>query len=150
MPLGSAQLGTEKTPLSLLLHNRRVYRFLLLNDSCMAEIRSNIYSFTCRRSRWSLVKSPAPCRYLLFTVALQLRYTMYSGTHTMPLTPAAHVTTASSSLQWSYAWRPPSLSLIYFLCRASLLPMSPIFAFSLFFYDLCLSLAWFRYVTFTG
>jgi hypothetical protein len=27
--------GTEKIPLSLLLRNRRVYRFMWLNESCM-------------------------------------------------------------------------------------------------------------------
>jgi hypothetical protein len=44
----------------------------------------------------------------------------------------AHVTTAAKSLKRTCAWPPPSLSLLYFLYRASPCPLSRIFTLSWF------------------
>jgi hypothetical protein len=57
--LGLALHGTEKTPLSLLFHNYRVYRFLWLKDYCMAQIDYNTYALSANQAA---IKAPGNCQ----------------------------------------------------------------------------------------
>jgi xanthosine utilization system XapX-like protein len=78
----------------------------------------------------SFVKSPVPCRYILFTVLhviLVYTYVQYIkglcqyrlGRAYRALMHVAHVKTDAKSLERSYTQPPPSISLLYILCWAS-------------------------------
>jgi hypothetical protein len=90
--------------------------------------------------------SPAGCGRSLGIVRLRTKTTEFSfyvqhiqGLCQFRLCTADHAlllvapaTTAVQSLERSYAWPLPSLTLLYFLCRGSPSPMSRTFAFSWF------------------
>jgi hypothetical protein len=66
------------------------------------------------------------CKYIKHTQGL-CHFRLRTADHALSL--VAPVTTAVQSLERSYAWPPPSLSHLYFLCRGSSCPMLRTFAF---------------------
>jgi hypothetical protein len=96
-----------------------------------------------RNSPHSVVKDPVTCGHELFSVSHVTLIHMYinyiqglcqsrPATADHALTHVPRVTTAAQSIERSYAWPSPTLSLLYFLCRASPLPMSRTLTFSWF------------------
>jgi hypothetical protein len=68
------------------------------------------------------------CIYNIYRASCQSRL----STEDNALSSVAPATTAVKSLERSYAWPPPGLRPLYFLCQASPCPMLRIFAFSWF------------------
>jgi hypothetical protein len=83
-PSGSLTVCNSKSESKLCYHRRSVGQSVLVPIPYLEPktrfLLLSIYNFTCRHSTWSVLKSPIPCKHLLFTalnVTLVYMYVHY-------------------------------------------------------------------------